>query len=598
MPILPTSFQLKTEHIMTLQFNVRDYGATGDGHTSDTAAIQAAIDAAAKAGGGEVYIPAGTWMLTAGEKPADGALMLKSNVFIKGDGMGATVLKLADGSDHAVTGIIRSASGEATHDFGVSDLTIDGNRDATTGKVDGWYNGFLPGKPGQDSNVTLSGVEIRDCSGYGFDPHERTVNMLIENSVSHGNGLDGFVADYLIDSTFRNNLAYDNDRHGFNIVTTTHDLALLNNVSHDNGGGGIVVQRGSENIPSPYHITIEGGEVYGNAAEGVLVKLSNGVDISGVDIHHNGTSGVRVYGSTDVEVRGNLIHENAQKAGIPEVLIQPFDDRGGVSGKVHPADHNTVADNIITGGDKSTFGVAEESAQTGNNSVYGNTFAHLQQGPVSLQGANDHVGTNLVVNAIDGGASADSINGTAKADSINGKEGADTLNGGAGADLLWGGEGHDRLSGGSGNDTLIGGADADVLFGGAGSDLFRFASVSDSYRTATASHADRIADFDTTHDKIDVSGLGFIGFGDGHDGTLKFTTNAEHSRAYLKDLDPDVQGHRFELVLDGDFGAGFASKAVVFAESENVQRSLQAAADPVPVEVVGVALDHPGLGFA
>lgn len=582
---------------MTLQFNVRDFGAVGDGHTSDTAAIQAAIDAAAKAGGGDVYIPAGTWTLTPGGKPADGALMLKSNVFIKGDGMGATVLKLADGTDQAVTGIIRSASGEATHDFGVSNLTLDGNRDATSGKVDGWYNGFLPGQPGQDSNVTLSGVEIRDCSGYGFDPHERTANMLIENSVSHGNGLDGFVADYLIDSTFRNNLAYDNDRHGFNIVTTTHDLALLNNVSHDNGGGGIVVQRGSENIPSPYHITIEGGEVYGNAAEGVLVKLSNGVDISGVDIHHNGTSGVRVYGSTDVEVRGNLIHENAQKAGIPEVLIQPFDDRGGVSGKVHPSDHNTFADNIITGGDKSTFGVAEESGQSGSNSVYGNTFAHLQQGLVSLQGAGDHVGTNPVLNAIDGGSASDSLDGTAKADSINGRDGADTLNGGSGADLLWGGAGHDRLLGGSGNDTLIGGADADVLFGGAGSDLFRFASVSDSYRTATASHADRIGDFDAVHDTIDVSGLGFTGFGDGHDGTLKFTTNAEHTRVYLKDLDADVQGHRFELVLDGDFKAGLPSKAMVFADAPASLASASTTADAVSVALVGVAQDHPEIAL-
>ena len=582
---------------MTLQFNVRDFGAVGDGHTSDTAAIQAAIDAAAKAGGGDVYIPAGTWTLTPGGKPADGALMLKSNVFIKGDGMGATVLKLADGTDQAVTGIIRSASGEATHDFGVSNLTLDGNRDATSGKVDGWYNGFLPGQPGQDSNVTLSGVEIRDCSGYGFDPHERTANMLIENSVSHGNGLDGFVADYLIDSTFRNNLAYDNDRHGFNIVTTTHDLALLNNVSHDNGGGGIVVQRGSENIPSPYHITIEGGEVYGNAAEGVLVKLSNGVDISGVDIHHNGTSGVRVYGSTDVEVRGNLIHENAQKAGIPEVLIQPFDDRGGVSGKLHPADHNTFADNIITGGDKSTFGVAEESGQSGSNSVYGNTFAHLQQGLVSLQGAGDHVGTNPVLNAIDGGSASDSLDGTAKADSINGRDGADTLNGGSGADLLWGGAGHDRLLGGSGNDTLIGGADADVLFGGAGSDLFRFASVSDSYRTATASHADRIGDFDAAHDTIDVSGLGFTGFGDGHDGTLKFTTNAEHTRVYLKDLDADVQGHRFELVLDGDFKAGLPSKAMVFADASTLLASPSTTADAVSVALVGVAQDHPEIAL-
>src|SRR5882757_11466273 len=42
-------------------FNVRAYGAKGDGATLDTAAINAAIDAAAAAGGGTVYFPAGTY---------------------------------------------------------------------------------------------------------------------------------------------------------------------------------------------------------------------------------------------------------------------------------------------------------------------------------------------------------------------------------------------------------------------------------------------------------------------------------------------------------------------------------------------------------
>jgi Ca2+-binding RTX toxin-like protein len=581
---------------MTVQFNVKDFGAMGDGRTTDTAAIQAAIDAAFAAGGGEVYIPSGTYIVSGNGRPAEGALMIKSNVFIKGDGMGDTVLKLADGSAQAVTGIIRSASGESTHDFGVSDLTIDGNRDQTTGKVDGWYNGFLPGKPGQDSNVTLSSVEIRDCSGYGFDPHERTANMLIENSVAHGNGLDGFVADYLIDSTFRNNLAYDNDRHGFNIVTTTHDMALLDNVSRDNGSAGIVVQRGSENITSPYHITISGGEVYGNKGEGVLVKMSNGVDISDIDIHHNGTSGVRVYGSSDVTVRDNLIHENAQKSAVPEVQILPFDDRGGSSGQIYPVDKIIVAGNTIAGSDKSTFGVAETNGQAGDTSVYDNAFAHLAQGTTSLQGAGDHVGSNVLLTNLEGGLGPDTISGSAKGDSINGMDGADTLNGAAGADVLWGGAGADRLLGGSGNDVLIGGSGADTLFGGAGADLFVFTSSTDSYRTATVGSADRIGDFDVRKDAIDLSGLGFTGLGDGHGSTLKLTTNAEHTRTYLKDLDPDLQGHRFELVLDGDFSGGIASSALIFVD----RPALLSAMDETfaTIDVVGVAPDQPAAGFA
>ncbi len=53
-------------------FNVRTYGAKGDGATLDTAAIQTAIDACAKRGGGVVHLPAGRYL--------SGTIFLKSNI--------------------------------------------------------------------------------------------------------------------------------------------------------------------------------------------------------------------------------------------------------------------------------------------------------------------------------------------------------------------------------------------------------------------------------------------------------------------------------------------------------------------------------------
>jgi len=44
------------------QYNVRSFGAAGDGEQIDTAAIQRAIDAAAHNGGGTVFFPAGTYL--------------------------------------------------------------------------------------------------------------------------------------------------------------------------------------------------------------------------------------------------------------------------------------------------------------------------------------------------------------------------------------------------------------------------------------------------------------------------------------------------------------------------------------------------------
>ena len=43
-------------------FNVKDYGATGDGKTLDHEAINRAIEAAVAVGGGQVVLPSGNYL--------------------------------------------------------------------------------------------------------------------------------------------------------------------------------------------------------------------------------------------------------------------------------------------------------------------------------------------------------------------------------------------------------------------------------------------------------------------------------------------------------------------------------------------------------
>jgi polygalacturonase len=68
---------------MAAAFDVRAFGAKGDGKTLDTPAFNKAIAAAAKAGGGTVTIPAGTYLCT--------SIHLQSNITLYVD-QGATVL--------------------------------------------------------------------------------------------------------------------------------------------------------------------------------------------------------------------------------------------------------------------------------------------------------------------------------------------------------------------------------------------------------------------------------------------------------------------------------------------------------------------------
>lgn len=78
-------------------YNIRDFGAKGDGETIDTAALQSAVDACTKDGGGTVLVPAGMFVI--------GTTELKSNVTLH-IAAGGTLLGSADGKQyHAVDAI-------------------------------------------------------------------------------------------------------------------------------------------------------------------------------------------------------------------------------------------------------------------------------------------------------------------------------------------------------------------------------------------------------------------------------------------------------------------------------------------------------------
>ena len=72
-------------------FDVRAFGAKGDGRTKDTIAIQSAIDAAEKAGGGTVEVPAGVYLI--------GSIFLKDNIDLH-IGAGATLKGSPDKADY------------------------------------------------------------------------------------------------------------------------------------------------------------------------------------------------------------------------------------------------------------------------------------------------------------------------------------------------------------------------------------------------------------------------------------------------------------------------------------------------------------------
>lgn len=117
-------------------YNVRDFGAKGDGVTLDTSALQRAIDACTGDGGGTVLLPAGRFLV--------GSVEVKSNVTLH-IAAGAVLLGSGNGKDyHAVDAI--PLSGDTTLVDGnwallyavhAKNVTIEG-----PGTIDGQGNQF------------------------------------------------------------------------------------------------------------------------------------------------------------------------------------------------------------------------------------------------------------------------------------------------------------------------------------------------------------------------------------------------------------------------------------------------------------------------
>lgn len=329
-----------------LRLRVEDFGAVADPTVDNRQAIQDAIDYAHAVGGGVIHLGEGVYGV-AGDPRGPGAIKLHSNTFLQGAGMGRSVLRLVDGWSGKLVGLVRTPHGQATINYGLADLTLDGNRAATSGKIDAFYSGGTPGSTVADKDAWILRVEARDFSGYGFDPHERTIRLTIADSVARNNGTDGFVADYIINGVYKRNLAIGNGRHGFNIVTTSNNFILEDSVAQGNGGAGLVVQRGDEAIPSPHNMRIGKLRLTDNQREGVLIRLSHDVELHDIASTRNGTYGIRIQGSQNVTVRDSIIMDNSQNGRGDFAAVQIRAEEDTVTGRVYPARDVVVRDNVI-----------------------------------------------------------------------------------------------------------------------------------------------------------------------------------------------------------------------------------------------------------
>lgn len=156
--------------------NVRDYGAAGDGVTDDTAAIQAAVDAANNHGGAVVYVPQGTYRLSA-------SLDVYSRISVRGDGDQVSVLHQTGATASGLRGV----------DVAFLDLRNIQLRGPGTGSASG---------PG----IYLSRTDNSSCEG-----------ITMENVFVWQFGDSGIAISLPIVSTFTRVISQQNGAHGFSL---------------------------------------------------------------------------------------------------------------------------------------------------------------------------------------------------------------------------------------------------------------------------------------------------------------------------------------------------------------------------------------------
>ena len=254
--------------------NARAFGATGDGKTTDTAALQKALDAAAQKGGA-VFLPAGTYLT--------GELHIRPSTSLIGiptwsyRGPGATVLRLAGADSHCLLNLTDAAGAS------IEGLALDG------GGLGNSIHGLCTDRAEfgkQEDAFRIERCQVRRFSGDGA--HLACVWCFsVRHSMFAENGGDGL-----------NLRGWD----GF----------LLDNWFSGNAGAGFAARRENASI------TFTANRIEWNRQENMLITGGNGYQITGNFFDRAGACGIALRKGnapcTQITITGNFVKRSGKLA--------------------------------------------------------------------------------------------------------------------------------------------------------------------------------------------------------------------------------------------------------------------------------------------